>query len=193
MYGASAASRALLDEGCADRLPITQAGEADTYSRGLSLLTRFNLRGDQADAIDTRSTHDVNRASDLAEVNSVIAFDESNFFRAQLENIVQASSEIVPSNLVLINQHFPACGYLDHDRLGQQLLVFRLVGRRRLRHERVEPLRRRRSDHHKNDDEDEQHINKRNDVRFRHRSFVSSNCHSHGKTPSPLYEYFSRR
>src|SRR5271163_4399137 len=159
MCGASAASRPLLDEGYAGHLSIAQAGEASTSSRALSLLTCFNLCSNQANAIDARSAHDVDRTSDLAEVNGIVAFNESHFLCTQLEDIVQASTQIVPSNLILIDQYLPARSDLDHNRLGQQFLVFRLVRRRWLRHERVQPLRCRGSDHHKNNDKNEQHIN----------------------------------
>src|SRR4051812_7479238 len=54
------------------------------------LLTGFELGGNQSYFVDARSTHDVDGMRDVGEQYIVIAFDESNFLRAVLEDLLHA-------------------------------------------------------------------------------------------------------
>src|ERR1700751_4212342 len=167
-----------LTMGCAGQGNL---GPAFRRSRGNELLARFHLGGDEPDFFDARAAHDINGASDLSEFDGVVALHERHLFGALLENIFQARTELIPGCLVLVDHHVSARGNLNDDRLRQQGRIFVSIRRRGLRNESVETVRSSRRDHHKDDDEHEKHIDQRNDVRFRHRTFISTNCHPHKK------------
>ncbi len=73
---------------------VAQAGEASQNFQRIRLLARFDLCCDQADVIDTSTAHDVNRPSDLPKINRIVALHESHFLGAQLENFVEARTEL---------------------------------------------------------------------------------------------------
>ena len=94
----------------------------------------------------------------------VIAFDEGNFFGSQLEDIVQAGAQRVPVSIVFIDFQHIVVQDLDDDRLRLDILLILRIRRRRLRHQRIQPLRRQRCDHHENDEQHQENIDQRNNV-----------------------------
>src|ERR1700687_2574254 len=92
------------------------------------LLTSFELGGDQTNLVNARAAHDIDGAGDIHEQYIVVAFDESNFLGALLEDGLHARTETVPSGVFVVD-------------LEVAVLVFKLdvllLVRRRLRDERV--------------------------------------------------------
>src|ERR1700675_1579525 len=109
------------------------------------LLARFELGGDQTDFVNAGAAHYVDGAGDVHEQYIVVAFDESNFLGALLEDSFHARTEAVPSGVFVIDLEFSVHVHLDDDSLVFKLDVLLLV-RRRLRDERVQSLRRERGD-----------------------------------------------
>src|SRR6266404_4052069 len=143
------------------------------------LLAGLELGGDQPDFIDAGAAHDIDCARDLAKQHIAIAFDKGDFLGAVLENLFDARPEIVPGGIFVIDFHLAVGQHLDHYGFVLEFLVLLLIGIR-LRHQRIETLRRERSDHHENDQKHEQDVDERDDVHFRHRTALTfTYLHSH--------------
>src|SRR5277367_636654 len=76
----------------------------------------LDIRGDETDVVYARTTHDVNRASNICKLDRIIALHEGRFFGALLEDVFQARAQPVPGNFVLVNQDISARCNLHNDR-----------------------------------------------------------------------------
>jgi hypothetical protein len=147
----------------------------------MQLLSSLDIRRDQPNVVYAGATHGVNRASNICKLNSIIALDEGRFFRALLEDILQARPQPIPGNFILIDQRISARGDLDNNRRERHNFIHRI---RRLRYARIQSLWYGGRNHHENDDQDEQNINQRNNVRLRQRTLPASNRHSQAAPPT---------
>jgi hypothetical protein len=77
-------------------------------STASGLLPRFQLCGNQANLVDSRGTHDVNGASDFLKLDVVIALNESDLFRALLEDLLDARAEAFPSGIFVVDLDLPS-------------------------------------------------------------------------------------
>src|SRR6266487_1020163 len=151
-----------------------------------NLLTSFELGGNQANLVDAGPAHDVDGAGDVQEQYIVVAFDESNFLGALLEDLFHAGPQTFPGGVFIIDLELSVVGDLDDDSLVFQFDVLLLVGRG-LRDERIQALGRERRDDHENDDQHKQNVDQRHDIRGRHRPMAGfSNFHPHCESPVGL-------
>src|SRR6266700_3537155 len=151
-----------------------------------NLLTSFELGGNQANLVDAGPAHNVDGAGDVQEQYIVVAFDESNFLGALLEDLFHAGPQTFPGGVFIIDLELSVVGDLDDDSLVFQFDVLLLVGRA-LRDERVQALGRERRDDHENDDQHKQNVDQRHDIRGRHRPMAGfSNFHPHWESPVGL-------
>src|SRR5260370_10500148 len=150
------------------------------------LLTGFELSGDQTNLVDTSTAHNVDGAGDFHEHYIVVAFDESDFLSALLEDLLDARAEGIPVGIFVVDFKLATVIDLDDDGLVLEFLVLLLV-RRGLRNERVQALRNERGDDHENDDQHQQNVDQRDDIGRRHRSAgFSSYIHPHSESPMGL-------
>src|SRR2546430_17384025 len=97
----------------------------------------------------------VNHVGDVGKWNIAVTLNEHDFFRASLENIGQASLEVLPGRILVVDLQTrllsrTAINQLHHDgAIGGGGL--RLIWRWRLRYQRVQSLPGQRRDHHNND------------------------------------------
>src|SRR5579859_3811453 len=155
------------------RLPpttIPMSHLANFRARGLShpakktrLLPCFELGGDQTDLVDTGAAHDVDGLGDVLEHRFVIAFYESDFFGAFLEDLLDARAELVKTGIFLIDLDLALFADLDDNGFVFEILILLLIGIR-LRHKGIETLGNQGRDDHENDDQHEKNINQRNYV-----------------------------
>src|SRR5882762_8359501 len=151
-----------------------------------SLLARFELGGDQRNLVNAGTTHDINGASDVLEHYIVVAFDESDFLGALLENFFHARAETIPSRVFLVDLELAIVGNLDDHGLVLKLDVLLLV-RRGLRDERIQALGNDRRDDHENNDQHKQNVDQRDHVGRGHGSArFSSYIHPHSESPVSL-------
>src|SRR4029077_15728183 len=107
------------------------------------LLTSFELGGDQSNLVDAGAAHDIEGAGNVHEHYIVLAFDESNFLGALLEDGLHARAEAVPSGVFVVDLELAVHVHLDDDGFVFKLDVLLLV-RRRLRDKGVQASRRKR-------------------------------------------------
>src|SRR5713226_7932808 len=124
-----------------------RVGQAPPLLTCEQLLTGFELGGDQTNLINAGAAHDINSAGDVHEQYIVVAFDESDFLGALLEDLLHARAKTLPGGVFVVDLEFAIVGNLDDHGLVLELDVLLLV-RRRLRDERVQALRRERGDDH---------------------------------------------
>src|ERR1700730_3289917 len=91
------------------------------------LLTRFQLGGNQSHFVDAGRAHDVDGPRDVHEQYIVIAFDESYFLSAILEDLFHTRTQAVPVSILAINFQLSVLGNLHHHGLVIQFLIFVLV------------------------------------------------------------------
>src|SRR5258708_25928400 len=68
-------------------------GKPHAYRPAKNLLTRFELGGDQTYFVNAGAAHDIDGAGDVHEQYIVVAFDQSNFLGALLEDGLHARTE----------------------------------------------------------------------------------------------------
>src|SRR5258707_2961519 len=100
------------------------------------LLTRFELGGDQTNLVDTSTAHDVDGTGNFHEHYIVVAFDESDFLGALLEDLFDARAKGVPVGIFVVDFELATVVDLDDDGLVLKFNVLLLV-RRGLRNERI--------------------------------------------------------
>src|SRR5215472_1648797 len=105
------------------------------------LLPGFELSRDQTHFVDARAAHDVNRMSDFGKQYIVIAFDESNFLRTVLEDLLDTRPEAIPSGILVVDLDLAVRKHLHHDSLVLDVHVLLLVGIG-LWHQRIQTFRR---------------------------------------------------
>src|ERR1700682_37722 len=150
-----------------------------TLTSSEKLLTSFELCGDQANLIDAGAAHDVDGPRDFAKQYIAIAFNESDFLRAVLENLLEARADSIPGGVFVIDLDLAVGQYLHDDSLVLQLLILLLIGIG-LRHQGVQTLGGQRCDDHENNQQHEQNVDQRNDVHLRHRTALAfTYLHSH--------------
>src|SRR5580692_12163026 len=125
------------------------------------LLPGLELGRDQADSVDAGAAHDINGARHFREQYIVVAFDESDFLGALLEDRFKTRAEAVPGGVFVVDLQLVVHEHLHHDGLVLELYILLLV-RIGLRHKRIEPVRRERSDDHENDEQHKQNVDQRN-------------------------------
>src|ERR1700737_4416557 len=87
------------------------------------LLASLELRRDQADLVDSGTAHDVDGVGDVGKQYIVIAFNESYFLRAILENLLNARAESCPTRIFVVDldlavlQHLHAHGFVFRARV----------------------------------------------------------------------------
>ncbi len=150
----------------------------------MQLLPCLDVRRDQADVFYAGATHDINRASNICELNRIIALYEGRFFGALLEDILQARPQPIPGNFILIDQQISAGSDLNNYRRERHVFIRTLRGLCKLRYAGIQTLRYRGRNQHKNDDQDEQNINQRNNVRLRQRTLSLTYRRSHAAPPT---------
>src|SRR6267142_2549813 len=91
--------------------------------RAKNLLTGFEFCGNQADFVDARAAHDVDSARDFHEHYIVIAFDESDFLGALLENLFHARTKSFPRDVFVVDLHLAVGEYLHDNGLVLEFLV----------------------------------------------------------------------
>src|SRR5438445_11467921 len=85
--------------------------------------------------------------------------------------------------MFIVDFNFAVYGDLNNDRLILKVLILLLI-RIGLRNQCVEALGSQRRDHHKNDQKNQQNVDQRNDVHFRHRTALTfTYLHSHCESP----------
>src|SRR5580704_13532614 len=160
------------------RRPKRDRSEKEILTNSNWLLPGLELSRDQADPVDSRAAHDVNRAGNFHEQYIVVALDESNFLGALFEDRFETRTEAIPGRVFVVDLQLVIDEHLDHHGLVLQLHILLLV-RIGLRHKSVQPVRSERSDDHENNEQHEQNVDERNDVHFRHRTaLIVSNRHS---------------
>src|SRR5258708_17145708 len=158
-------------------------GKPHAYRPAKNVVTRFELGGDQTYFVNAGAAHDIDGAGDVHEQYIVIAFDESDFLGALLEDLLHARAKTIPSGVFIVDLEFAVVGNLHDHGLVLELDVLLLV-RRGLRNERVQALRRERSDDHENNDQHQQNVDQRHHIGVRERtSAFSSNIHPHSESP----------
>jgi hypothetical protein len=126
-------------------------------------LPGLHLRSHQTNFIDPGAVRDIDRLGNPLEIDGRVALDEDDALCAGLENLLETSTQLrligrftIDGNVVIgINRD-------DHRTLIR--LVRLRIRRRRLGHESLKSLRRKRRDHHENDDENQQHVDHRRHV-----------------------------
>src|SRR6202030_4746283 len=132
-------------------------------------LPSFELCGDQANFIDAGAAHDVDGARDFAKQYIAIAFNESDFLRALLKDLLEPRADGIPGGVFVIDLDLAVGQDLHHDGLVLQLLILLLI-RIGLRNQGVQALGGQRRDDHENNQQYEQNVDQRNDIHFRHRT-----------------------
>src|SRR5713226_9669209 len=127
------------------------------------LLARFELGGNQTNLVNAGAAHDVDGTGDVHEQYIVVAFDESNFLGALLEDLLHARAKTIPGGVLVVDLEFAVVGNLDDHGLVFELDVLLLV-RRGLRNERIQAPRRERGDDNENNDQHEQNIDQRHHI-----------------------------
>src|SRR5204863_9286654 len=116
----------------------------------------------------------------------VIAFDESDFLGALLEDFFHARTKTIPGGVLLIDLELAVVGNLDDHGFVFKLDVLLLV-RRGLWNERVQALRNDRRNDHENNNQNKKDIDQRHHIGRRERSSAfSSNIHPHSESPVGL-------
>src|SRR5438105_8061811 len=148
-----------------------------------NLLARFELGGDQTNLVNAGAAHDVDGTGDVHEHYIVIAFDESDFLGALLEDFFHARTETIPGGVLLVDLELAIVGDLDDHGFVFKLDVLLLV-RRGLWNERVQALRNDRRNDHENNNQNKKDIDQRHHIGRRERSSAfSSNIHPHSESP----------
>src|SRR6266702_1842063 len=101
-----------------------------------NLLARFELGGDQTNLVNAGAAHDIDGAGDVHEQYIVVAFDESDFLGALLEDLLHARAKTFPGGVLIVDLEFDVVGNLDDPGFIIELDVLMLI-RRALRYERV--------------------------------------------------------
>src|SRR5579862_1614379 len=153
----------------------TPTSRAKTFC---DLLPCFELGGNQTHLINACAVHDVNRARHLHEQNVVIALNESHLLGAVLEHLFNARPETIPSGVLVIDLDFAVLHDLHDHGLVFKLLVLLLV-RRRLRHQRIQPLGRQGRDHHENNNKHQKNVDQWHNIRRRQCSRTATYIHPH--------------
>src|SRR2546429_7208195 len=142
-----------------------------------NLLARFELGGDQTNLVNASATHDVDGAGNIHEHYIVIAFDESDFLGALLEDFFHARTEAIPGGVFLVDLELAIVGDLDDHGFIFELDVLLLV-RRGLWNERAQALRNDRRNNHENNNKNQKDIDQRHHIGQRERSSAfPSNIH----------------
>src|SRR4029077_10315255 len=68
-----------------------------------NLLASLDFRRDQTDFVDARPAHDIDGPRDFGKQYIVIAFDESDFLGAVLEDLFDAWSQAIPSRVFVVD------------------------------------------------------------------------------------------
>src|SRR5258708_13660666 len=117
-------------------------GKPHAYRPAKNLLTRFELGGDQTYFVNAGAAHDIDSAGDVHEQYIVVAFDESNFLGALLEDLLHARPDTIPSGVFILDLEFAVVGTLNDHGLVLEFDVLLLL-LRWLRNYRLLALRRR--------------------------------------------------
>src|ERR1022692_1734630 len=130
------------------------------------LLPGLHLRSHQTDFIDPGAVSGVDRLGYPLEVYGRVALDEDHALGARLKDLLETAAQMgVISSLAVDDQ-----GTLVR-------LVRLLVWRRRLGHESLKSLRRKRRDHHENDNQHQQHVDHGRHVDVRLDTLCPANGH----------------
>src|SRR5208337_4168923 len=96
-------------QSCRDKTDILNAPTAQPAARPTPrLLPGLDLGGDEADVIDSRTAHDVDRARHLCERDIIVPLHKCNLVGALLKDVKQAATEHVPITLILIDHDLSA-------------------------------------------------------------------------------------
>src|SRR5713226_5862791 len=87
------------------------------------LLASFELGGDQTYLVDASAAHDVDGAGDVHEQYIVVAFDESDFLGALLEDLLLARAKTIPGGVLVVDLEFVIVGNLDDHGIVLELEV----------------------------------------------------------------------
>src|SRR6202040_3678218 len=80
----------------------------DFPARGLShpaktLLTGFELGGNQTHLVDSGAAHDIDGAGDILKQDIVLALDEGDFLSPLLEDLFHARAELFPCGVFVVD------------------------------------------------------------------------------------------
>src|SRR5258705_4687438 len=110
-------------------IPVDAGGTDSSVRAGeklvttLVLLPGFDLRGDQADLINTRSVGDVDHIGYVEEGNIIVTLHEHDLFRACFEDVGQAALQIIPGRIFLIDLHTRGLAGSSVDKLDNNCAV----------------------------------------------------------------------
>src|ERR1039457_3593199 len=131
---------------------------------------------DEDHAIDPGAVSGVDRLGYPLEVYGRVALDEDHALGARLKDLLETAAQMgVIGSLAVDGQVVRGINRDDHGTLVR--LVRLLVWRRRLGHESLKSLRRKRRDHHENDNQHQQHVDHGRHVDVRLDTLCPANGH----------------